>query len=121
MASGTKSKYADGTDSGWISLENSTVFTGKVWYRRIGNTVYVNTDSLKLVNSFTSYSVTLLGNNSLPKPKQTVTFIGGANSNDRKGMGQISTNGALSFWRWGDNSTYPANANIFLTVTYIVD
>lgn len=37
MASGTITKYADGTDSGWKELTNSTDFNGTLYYRRIGD------------------------------------------------------------------------------------
>lgn len=53
MASGTIPKYADGSDSGWLSLENSTVFTGKIKYRKVGNQVDICFFSLNLVTEFT--------------------------------------------------------------------
>ena len=125
MADGQLQKYADGTDSGWVELTNSTVYSGKILYRQIGKIVCVIIHQIKLLESFSSSWVALLPNGSLPVPMQTATTIAGANDFYRLGMCQINTSGALVFYRFPNNSAignteYPANANIFMEMTYMV-
>lgn len=48
-----------GTDSGWLSLTNASVFDGSIAYRKIGKFVYVSGQSVKLKNALTTSSVTL--------------------------------------------------------------
>lgn len=43
-----------GTDSGWLTLTNSSVFTGTIYYRRVGVFLFVQANGIKLVNSLSS-------------------------------------------------------------------
>ena len=122
MASGTINKYADGDDTGWIEMTNSDVFTGSIYYRRIGSFVHVVFDTVKLKSALTGIQLALLSNGSLPAPFKTVTVMGGANDYKRFGMAQVNTSGGLTFYRYQNVpnvSQYDANATIFMNITYM--
>lgn len=79
MASGTTQKFADGTDSGWIEITNPTVFTGTLQYRKVGNTLYLQTKGpCQVVNSLSAYSyVQLLQGNPIPSDFRPVQSTAG--------------------------------------------
>lgn len=61
MASGNITKYANGTDSGWVTYEGTAddqtdLYTGKIHVRRIGNIVEVTFESLALKENRTASS-----------------------------------------------------------------
>jgi len=66
MASGNIQKYADGTDSGWLELtpdqqSGTDVYTGSIYYRKIGNILEVTGYNFTLTNQLSASSYLQLG------------------------------------------------------------
>lgn len=61
-----------GTDSNWIAIKETSIFSGTIYYRQIGPFVHTYTSSVKLLNQFSSSSVSLTSR--LPKPKGALYF-----------------------------------------------
>ena len=82
MATGTISKYSDGTDTGWTDItlnsDNMNTNEGTLKYRCIGNLVIVVGDSLKLKSAVTGTSAVVIGN--IPqgvRPQINTAAVGG--------------------------------------------
>lgn len=90
-----------GTDSGWKTLANSGVFTGTIYYRRIGNWCYVQAWQLRLKTALTSGNRTLA---TIPDaaycPASHHNPFGGAGSGTPF-SGVVSTSGAITIYHIG--------------------
>lgn len=62
MASGATPKYMDGTDSGWLEYTNSSIFSGTIYYRKIGNIVYIESGWINLKTALSANSYVNLSN-----------------------------------------------------------
>ena len=108
-------------DSEWLSLPaNSTVYTGTIYYRRIGKWVAVNLYQIKLVSELTSASGIALNN--LPsgyRPDHIMPFAAG-NTSSGMGLLWISTSGNLQFFKPAGASSFPTTQNIYGTCMFFV-
>lgn len=59
MATGKIPKYANGNDTGWKEYVNENIFSGTIYYRKIGNIVNLVFEGLKLINESTSGNIDL--------------------------------------------------------------
>lgn len=126
MASGTIHKYADGTDSGTLEMTNPDVFNGTIYYRKIGNLVYINFNGLQL-KADTSGNIDL---GAMPsgwaQPSVNVSFAvriySGSGSTNYTCSGQIfSTNTRLiRVYNTSSVGTITTNATIQGTAVYMV-
>lgn len=84
MATGIVSKYMSGTDSGWLEYTNSTMFTGTIYYRKIGNIVYIESSWINLKTALSAGSyVNLASGKALSsgyRPKEGNILMGFINS-----------------------------------------
>lgn len=120
MASGIIPKYADGTDTGWVSVEGSSsstyLYTGTIKYRAIGKIVNVVASGIHLTTAMTSgsYRTIAPGILSAYAPAEQAIVIGG-NSNVFTQI-SVSTSGSVNFYRkTGDSwaTTDNINFNLF--------
>lgn len=120
MATGTIPKYADGTDTGWVSIvgnnNSSMLFTGTIKYRVIGELVNVVGAQIKLKTDMSSGSSRNIAPGILTdyKPTSNANVIGG-NSNKFTQI-QVNTEGSVIFFSqssitWA--STDNINFNLF--------
>lgn len=84
MATGRVSKYMSGTDSGWLEYTNTSVFSGKIYYRKVGSIVFIESDWINLKTALSAGSyVNLAENNPFPngyRPANAVVLMGFINS-----------------------------------------
>lgn len=84
MATGRVSKYMSGTDSGWLEYTNSSMFSGKIYYRKVGNIVYIESGWITLKSALSAGSyVNLSSGNAFPsgyRPKEADVLMGFINS-----------------------------------------
>lgn len=108
-----------GTDSGWKSLTNSTVFTGTITYRKIGAFCFM-TGAIKLANNLTSDYVDLgtMPTGYRPNTNSVYGFGGGQ---DDLGVLRITNGGAIRFFKTADVSTWTTNANIYFQFSYFCE
>jgi hypothetical protein len=110
------------SDTGWLTLTNSSVFTGTIYYRKIGNFVEVTAGQLKLVTDLTDGAGRILA--TLPegfRPQRNIFIFAGNPNINGIGMGTVATNGDIRFQK---NSTSGGNflttTNLYLTGCYTV-
>ena len=112
-----------GSDSGWYTITNSSVFTYKpIYYRRIGKFATVVLDSVRLVNKLTSDSVVLATLPSDFRPhKLVVTTLGSATAGVGGQILHVKENGNVVIYRNKSLSatSVPASTNINAAVLYI--
>lgn len=89
-----------GTDSSWIAIKETSVFSGTIYYRQIGPFVHVYTSSVKLLNQFNSSSILLTSK--LPKPKGALYFT--IEYNGKFVEMRILADGSLRLYQNKDNS-----------------
>jgi len=73
-------------------------------------------NGITLRTELTGLNVTLLGANSLPKPKAIAQITAG--SRLQNGLMCIDTNGQMLFYKFGSNSSFPTGRNINGNFTY---
>lgn len=116
MASGTILKYADGTDSDWQPITDST-YTGTIYIRKIGSIVTVFATNITLKSDL-STNYRTLGSNLLANyaPAAVISFWAGNLS--KIGQLRIATNGATNFFKT-DGETWKTTDNITFSGTYM--
>ena len=100
-----------GSDSGWQTLTNTSVYTGTVYYRKLGKICYVTTDGINL-------KADLAGNNSkvlatIPsgyRPAYTIGEAIGVNGNHLTGKVTIATTGKITILSSAGGQMYGPNA-----------
>lgn len=109
MASGTIPKYADGTDSRWQQIENSSTFRGTaINVRRIGDIVFLYATNLYLTTDLSSGLYRLLGSKLLADyaPSGVVSIWAG--SLTKMGQLRITNDGSANFFRPSTAETWKA-------------
>lgn len=128
MASGMINKYADGSESGWKSYANADVFTGTMYYRKIGSMVEISISPwFKLVNEVAGGSyITIVPTNSIPvgyRPSKDVMgscFINTGTVPNRSAPTRITTSGSIVIYSPGKEAGIPKNINMTLSAFYFV-
>lgn len=120
MATGVISKYADGTDTGWVSVvgnnDSSMLFTGTIKYRVIGELVNVVGAQIRLKTDMSSGTGRAIAPYILAdyKPTSNVNVIGG--NSDKFTQIQVNTAGSVMFYRQSSvtwTTTENINFNLF--------
>ena len=107
------------TDSGWQTETDGTNYTGTIYWRKIGNIATVTGTSVQLRNSLSGSSVTLLPQDTLPKPKiNTVNVCG---SSQQLCVLQIYTTGAMTLFKMSSDTSFATNRNIHFVITYMTE
>lgn len=112
-------KYADGTDTEWITITPiEGVWTGSIKYRKIGNIVNIVITAISLVEDLTSSSLLVIApSGTFPKPVNNVMVFGG--NRDYLVEFVVNTNsGSLSLYKMASDSVYPKNSNASANITY---
>lgn len=107
-----------GTDSDWVTVTNSTVFTGNIYVRKIGKFVMLKAYQIKLKDDLTSGSgITLCTLGTSYHPDSAYGFAAGT---PLQGLSvcTLSNSGVLKFYKVG-SETYQANANIYFSIMYM--
>lgn len=109
-----------GTDSDWKTLTNTSVFTGSIYYRKIGMWVEVRAYQIKLAAELTTSSGINL--TTLPSGYRPDSGIGPAGGNANTGMGMITivSGGAIKFYKPATASSYPSTANIYFSCMFFI-
>ena len=122
MAEGYEPKYADGNDTGWTPVTNATVYTGTIYWRRVGNIATVLTYDNKLTNELTDTSIILcnIGSNNTPSISNFYTRVGTANNadSDSGAYVRVETGGNLRFYK-APSGNWPSTRNVSFYATYI--
>ena len=110
-----------GTDSGWLSLKNASVFDGSIDYRRIGKFVYVTGQSVKLKNALTTSSVTLGVMPNGYRPGKWSAFWAGRPSDAgyEAGMIVFTASGNIEFNKPASISQWNAGAMFYFSFMYM--
>lgn len=108
-------------DSGWLSLTNTSVFTGTIHYRKVGKTVYVFADSVKLVSELTTDSVTLATIPSGFRPSYFVASAYAGNVNERGMVAIQQSNGNLIFYKNSDTASFGTSGRLNFSITYFTN
>ena len=111
----------DGTDSGWLEITDDS-FTGKIYYRKIGNIVTVLTTGITLTSALTGTQKSVkLSNGGVPsgfRPKESFMYTGIVpNITEVYSVG-ITTAGVIYFYN-RNNDGWTTQQNIGFSVTYI--
>lgn len=126
MATGVTPKFADGTDSGWQTIEgtsnNTQNFIGTINFRRIGDIIHIIGYGLKVktqVESNQSVQICTVAHTFLPKAN--VGFSAMTNNGtglDRVFPGLLATDGKMYVYANGDGPIV-VNQNINIAITFI--
>jgi hypothetical protein len=126
MATTIIRKYADGTDSGWLTIEgtsnNTQTFTGTIYFRRIGAIVHIIGYGLKVktqVESNQSVQICTVASTFLPK--NSLGFSAMTNNGtgyDRVFPGLLAADGRMFVYANGDGPIV-VNQNINFAITFI--
>ena len=107
-----------GTDSGWLSLTNTEIFTGTIYYRKIGPFVTITTANIKLVTALTAEkSNVVFGNAVLPsgyRPK-TNTYAFVQTQSTTSCFIVVSSGGSITFYNCANTSWSTSSAIVFHT------
>lgn len=121
MATGITPKYADGTDTGWVSVvgdnDSSMLFTGTIKYRVIGELVNVVAAGIHLKTDMTSGASRVIAPYILAdyKPASNANVIGGNSSKFTQCT--VNTAGSVFFYRLSD-VTWTTSDNINFSIFY---
>ena len=121
MATGVIRKYMDGNDSGWLYLEDATIYSGKIYYRKIGGLVFFSGDPIKLVNQLSASSYVQL--HTIPdgyRPSKSciaTCYINNNTMNNKPLSIRITANGGI--FLYSNNEAVPASTNIYFSATFI--
>lgn len=120
MATGVIPKYADGTDTGWVSVvgdnDPSMLFTGTIKYRVIGELVNVVGAQIRLKTDMSSGASRSIAPYILAdyKPAANANVIGG--NSGKFTQIQVNTAGSVMFYRQSEvtwTTTENINFNLF--------
>lgn len=117
MATGTISKYADGTDSGFKSItpSSSNVASGTIDYRRIGDIVMIRVSNVKLKAALAANSTRVIGAApSAITPTSAVRGTGGTNLNPMNLI--LNPTGNISIGGVAVDTTTALNFNVIYIV-----
>jgi len=120
MASTTIKKYMDGTDSGWQELTDATKFTGKIYYRKIGNLVEISSNSLTLVDELTSASGITIA--TLPegyRPAKLSVVVAGCTYD--LVYARYNTNGNIGIFKNRNSASLPTDYPFYLATMFYTD
>lgn len=110
-----------GTDSGWKSITNAEIFTGTIYYRRIGPFMTVCSSSVKLVTALSAAKISVaLGSAVIPsgyRPKVN-TYAFTQQSATDSAIVIISTGGNITFYNCA-NTSWSTSTAIAFSVSYI--
>lgn len=110
------------SDSGWLTLTNSSVFNGTIYYRKIGNLVEIIGTQLKLITDLTDGAGRVLA--TLPsgfRPQRNTYFFAGNPNTNGIGMGTVSSNGEIRFQKNSTSGeTFLTTTNLYLSGCYTV-
>ncbi len=110
-----------GTDSGWKSITNAEIFTGTIYYRRIGPFMTVCSSSVKLVTALSAAKTSVaLGSAVIPsgyRPKVN-TYAFTQQSATDSAIVIISTGGNITFYNCA-NTSWSTSTAIAFSVSYI--
>ena len=110
-----------GTDSGWLDLTNSTVFTGTIHYRRIGKWVEVRAFQIKLKANLTDNNgVTLCALPSGYRPSSYSIGVGGGNANPGMGLLTVDTSGNMKLFKDSAASSYSTSTNLYFGFMFMI-
>lgn len=119
MASGTISKYADGTDTGWVPITKDSTYMsedGILQYRKIGPIVEVRGAEVKL-KSASERTWILLGQ--VPSGYRPTQYSAAAvNIEGEAFSGYVHTNGNIFLYR-GSSSVIPVGRTYFNCMYFI--
>ena len=127
MASGNITKYADGNDTGWQEIKDtsaSPTFSGTIYWRKIGSMVALDGYGLQLITDLTStYKILVTSAQSPLKdypPIARQSFPAGNSA----GFGQIlidtgASAGEIMFFKLASEATWPGNRNIHFSGFYM--
>ena len=107
-------------NTGWNEYQNSSVFTGSIWWRVIGPFVFVQAMQITLVtdfNSGTNRAISSTGLLASYKPKITAITSGG--NNVYFGQVIVDTNGTVQFYR-PSGITWTTSMNISFSLFYMM-
>lgn len=116
MATGVIPKYADGTDTGWVSVvgdnDASMLFTGTIKYRVVGEIVNVVGAQIRLKTDFTSGTSRAIAPYILAgyKPASNVSIWGG--NSDKQTQITLNNAGSILIYRGGLTWTTTDNINL---------
>lgn len=111
---------ATASDSGWKSLTNTSVFTGAIYYRKIGSMMEVTANGLALVADRDSSGWTTLkqlGSGYRPAKQETVSFT--CNNVAQRGLIVIETGGNIKISA-ESGTTLTTSASISFQAFYLV-
>lgn len=108
-----------GTDSGWKTLTNSSVFSGTIYYRKIGQWVEVTSHELNLTSALTSTAgVTLT---TIPSGYRTTKVIANnAGSTFDNITIRFHTDGGIGLFKSRNSSSLPTTAIFYVSAMYFI-
>ena len=107
-----------GTDSGWQSLTNSSVFTGTIYYRKIGKFCHLYAQQCTLQTELTSVNGVVLGAiNTGYRPASDLSF--NAPSTNGHFTFRVNSNGNVSFFKERGVSM-PVTDTFYLNAFYML-
>lgn len=123
MASGTINKYADGTDTTWVPIEDASYVSSPIYIRKIGSIVNIYATNLRLATDLSDKLYRTLGTKLLKDyaPSGIVSIWAG--SLTKMGQIRISNDGSVNFFRPSAAETWKGGTNgdaITFSATYMI-
>lgn len=108
-----------GTDSGWQTLTNSSVFTGTIYYRKIGCFGEIHGYGLKLAEAFTGNSYVTLGQigSGYYPSKNFMTPFG---STYIIGLISLGSSGQISLYKDRNTASMTTSMSFYFNCMYII-
>ena len=108
-----------GTDTGWIELTNSSVYTGSVHLRKIGVFVFLHAWAIQLTNALTSNYIALTQLGADYKPLYNMCSYAGGYENGSRGLVMVSSSTRnLNFYKPKELNSWPTSMDIAFTLMY---
>ena len=122
MATGVTPKYMDGADTGWTAVTNPSVYTGTIYWRKVGSIVTILTYDNRLANDLSDTSIILcnIGRENTPNISNCYTRVGNANNaaSDVGAYVRIEPGGNLRFYKVSSGN-WASTTPISFMATYI--
>lgn len=124
MASTIITKYADGNDTRWQEIKDtsaSPAFSGTIYWRKIGCMVALVGYQIRLIDDLSSSAKGLVtsANSPLKNFPPIITQSFPAGNNAGFGQIQITSSGAITFYKLALEETWPGDRNIHFSAFYM--
>lgn len=119
MATSTINKFADGTDTGWITFDKTDkTYTGTVSYRKIGNVVYIRADG-PISNLTAEVNFGAVQDECKPEVQQFFPIFAAYNVYEPVAYVRVYTGGTVQLG-FSNSYTPAANTQYMFSVCYVV-